>query len=508
MAVRDVRLILVFAVGVVTFLLFSRGAIGEDRIKILDGGTVEGWIISEDENYVLIRRKTGDIQQIKRDIIEHIDRGPEFKEEFQKRWDSLPESDANVAFELGLWCEDRGHSAEAQKCFEKTISIDPDHAMAREKLGHLFYNGKWYTNAEDYYKARGFVKFKGGWIPKEDKEKIDQGLVKLPDGTWVPGESLKQGETQPSSAAAPSQKPVKKLAEKKVWQRQVRDDAFYEDFSGSVPWEQRHKLETKHYILETSTSMAHAKRYADMLDKIYEKYCKVFGEPPSPRKCLVWIHSSQQEFASIHRTGAGGFYGGGRVVVYHGKFGPTGCTQNVLFHECTHQFHDMVAGIRRVPIWFAEGLASFFECSEIDDKGIIHIGVVNADRLGIVQQGCRTGSMKHLSELIVTPQSRFSGEHYAYAWTLIYFLVYTGKQNRAVFDKYWTEVACGSSDDSRSTKFLQVIGIPIEKLEECWKDWVLILDRKDLPEDAEAKSKKFFEEWKQRKDQAPQPGKK
>jgi hypothetical protein len=506
---RFTSLVLLFAVSVATFLLCSRDAIGEDRIKILDGGTVEGWIISEDENYILIRRKSGDIQQIKCNMIERVERGPAFNEEFQKRWGSLPGNDANTAFELGLWCEDRGHPQEAQKCFEKTVSIDPDHCMAREKLGHFFYDGKWYTNAEDYYKARGFVKFKGGWIPKEDKEKIEQGLVKLPDGSWVPRDSLKEREGEPSSASAPSQSTVKKpAAEKKVWKRQVRDDAFYEDFSGSVPWEQRHKLETKHYILETNVSMAHAKRYADMLDKIYERYCKVFGDPPSPRKCLIWIHKDQQEFMAMHRTGAGGFYGGGRVVTYHGKFGPTGCTQTVLFHECTHQFHDMVAGIRRVPIWFAEGLASFFECSEIDEKGIIHIGVVNADRLGIVQQGVKTGNMIHLSQLIATPQSRFSGAHYAYAWTLIYFLVYTGKQNRAVFDKYWSEVACGSSDDSRSTRFLEVIGIPIDKLEECWKEWVLVLESKDLPEDVEAKSKKFFEEWKQKKEETPQPNKK
>jgi hypothetical protein len=504
---RFVWLVLLFAVGVVAFLLCSRSAAGEDRIKILDGGTVEGWIISEDENYILIRRKSGDIQQIKWDMIERIERGPKFEEEFNKRWSSLPDNNADAAFELGLWCEDRGHSAQAQKCFEKTVSIDPDHAVAREKLGHLFYGGKWYTNAEDYYKARGFVKFKEDWMPKEDKEKIEQGLVKLPDGSWVPRDSVK--ETQPSSASAPAHSAAKKpVDEKKVWQRQARDDAFYEDFSGSVPWEQRHQIETKYYFLDTNVSMAHAKRYADMLDKIYEKYCKVFGEPSSPRKCRVWIHKDQQDFMAVHHTGAGGFYGGGRVVAYHGKFGPTGSTQTVLFHECTHQFHDMVAGIRRVPIWFAEGLSSFFECSEIDEKGIIHIGVVNADRLGVVQQGCRTGNMIHLSDLIVTPQSRFSGAHYAYAWTVIYFLVYTNENNRAVFNRYWTEVARGSGDNSRSTRFLEVIGIPIEKLEECWKEWVLILDRKDLPEDVEAKSKKFFEEWKQKKGESSQPGKK
>jgi hypothetical protein len=487
-------------------LFVASYAVAQDRIKILDGGTVEGSIISEDENYILIRRKSGDIQQIKRDMIEHVDRGPAFNEEFQKRWQSLPERDANAAFELGLWCEDRGHTEEAQKCFEKTISIDPDHAIAREKLGHLFYEGKWYTNPEDYYKACGYVKFKDTWVSREDKEKLEQGLVKLPDGTWVSRESLKESE-KPSPTAAPSPNPVRKPAEKKKWQRQVRDDAFYEDFSGSVPWEQRYKLETpkKHYILETNVSMPHAKRYADMLDKIYERYCKVFGEPSSSRKCVVWIHKDQQEFMTMHRTGAGGFYGGGRVVTYHGKFGTTGSTQTILFHECTHQFHDMVAGIRKVPIWIAEGLASFFECSEIDEKGNIHVGIVNGDRLDIVQQGVKSGNFIQLSQLIVTPQSRFRGEHYAYAWTLIYFLVYTSKHNQAVFNRYWTDVACGTGDDPRSTKFLKVIGIPIEKLQECWKEWVLILDRKDLPEDVEAKSKKFFEEWKQKKDASPQP---
>jgi len=60
-----IRPSIIGAVCIMALLFVASYAVAQDRIKILDGGTVEGSIISEDENYILIRRKSGDIQQIK-----------------------------------------------------------------------------------------------------------------------------------------------------------------------------------------------------------------------------------------------------------------------------------------------------------------------------------------------------------------------------------------------------------------------------------------------------------
>jgi hypothetical protein len=484
--------------------VFTVPAYAEDAVKILDGGTVRGYILEENDDYVLIRRKTGDIQKIDRDRVEDIEYGPAFEVEFKKKWEKIQSSDADGAYDLGLWCEDRGRPAEATKCFHRAIEANPNHQTARERLGHMYHDGKWYEKIEEYYTAKGFVKYKDNWIPKEDKQKYEAGLVKLDDGTWVSKTKLeemrKKREREAKTAPKRTDRKPKKgngSKDKKPWKRQKRDDAFYEDFSGEVPWANRHRYESNHYAIESNCSMKHIKRYAKMLDLVYQKYCKTFGKPSSPRKCQVRIYARQQQMG--RGPGVGGFYGGGRVTCYHGKFGRTGSTQTVLFHECTHQFHDMVAGIRRAQIWFTEGLASFFECSEVDEKGKIHVGVVNKDRLGTVQVGVKKGNYIKLETLLSTPQSGFSGRHYAYAWTVIYFLVYTNTNNRKLFNRYWTQVCCGSGESRGSPKFKKMIGVPLQDLEECWKEWVQILGKNDLPEDVEEKSKDFFKNYKKKK---------
>lgn len=506
------RFVICAMLALTAFLLLSgitaTSAFAEDIIQILDGKTVEGYIIEETEDYILVRRTTGDIQEIKWDIIDWVKRGPAFADEFKKKWAELESKDEDAVFELGLWCEDRGRPAEATQCFRRTIEINPNHYVAREKLGHMIHQGKWYENIEKYYEARGYVNYKGDWIPKEDRSKYEAGLIKQDDGTWISKAKLEEIRKNPSPANPSVKSPERKKSDeeqprksaKKGWKRQKRDNAFYEDTSGSVPWEQRHRHESKHYTIESSCSMKHIKRYASMLDLVYMKYCKTFGKPKSPRKCHVRIYSSHQEFMSRERkpAGVGGFYGGGRVTAYHGKFGPTGSTQTVLFHECTHQFHDMVAGIRRAQIWFTEGLASFFECSEVDEQGKIHVGVVNNDRLGVVQKGVKSGNYINLEKLLSTPQSGFGGAHYAYAWTVLYFLIYTNPGNRKLFNRYWTQVCCGSGERGGSPKFKEMIGIPLQELEDCWKEWVQILKKDDLPEDVEEKSKNFFKNYKKK----------
>lgn len=477
-------------------------ASAEDTIKILDGGEVKGHIIEETEDYVLIRRKSGDIQEIKRDYIEEIRRGPVFADEFKSKWNKLPPDDADAAFELGLWCEDRGHAPEANRCFKRVIGIDPDHMVAREKLGHLYYDGKWYESPEGYYTARGYVQYNGEWIPKKDKSKYEAGLVKLEDGTWISKDKYEQVKRRPSATPSGSRPGSGRLKSgKKKWKRQKLDKAFYADFSGRTPWADRRRHESKHYIIESNCSMKHVKRYARMLDLIYVKFVKVFGKPKSDRRCLVRIYASKQEFMrhTGRGRGVGGFYGGGRVSVFHGRFGSTGSTQTVLFHECTHQFHDMIGGLHRSQIWFYEGLACFFECSEIDDHGKIHIGVVNRDRLRRVQSGIKRGRYIDVGALLATGRGRFSGTHYAYAWTVIYFLVYTNPNNRKLFNRYWTQVCCGSGERTGAPKFKKMIGVPVRELNDCWKEWVMMLGRNDLPEEVEEKSKNFFKEYKKKK---------
>ena len=102
---RALTAMLTVAAYAVLFLgILPSSARAEDIIQILDGKAVEGYIIEETEDYVLIRLKTGDIQEISWEIIDYVKRGPAFEEEFKQKLEKLENSqDADAVFELGMW---------------------------------------------------------------------------------------------------------------------------------------------------------------------------------------------------------------------------------------------------------------------------------------------------------------------------------------------------------------------------------------------------------------------
>ncbi|MFH1421480.1 MAG: DUF1570 domain-containing protein [Planctomycetota bacterium] len=301
----------------------------------------------------------------------------------------------------------------------------------------------------------------------------------------------------------------KYIKETEPWQRQKPDDAFYKDNSNSIPWEKRHRLETKYYSLETNVSMSQAKKYADMLDKIFEKYCDFFSKPRAAGKFLVSIYRNRDEWvnAATQRASKPGntnyaFYDPNekRVLAYHGRNDILYCTQTNLFHECAHQFHDAVSGsIQKSLPWFYEGLAHFFTFSEIDEKGEIHIGVIDVPALEQIKRDCKSGNTLHLSELFSIPAKEFTGLRInRYAWGVVYFLLQSNDVNLKIFKNYWSKVACGTGESPKSNKFINMLGMSLEKFEECWKEWIQILEPTDTPEAVERKSKKFFRNWKKK----------
>jgi hypothetical protein len=81
--------------------------------------------------------------------------------------------DAGANYELGRWCERQKMAGLATVHFEAAIAADPDHAGAREKLGHVHHHGEWLTNDELKVK-QGWIKFKGRWMSPEEKDRLDQ----------------------------------------------------------------------------------------------------------------------------------------------------------------------------------------------------------------------------------------------------------------------------------------------------------------------------------------------
>jgi len=284
----------------------------------------------------------------------------------------------------------------------------------------------------------------------------------------------------------------------------MHDKDFYRDSSGSVPWEQRKTIDIGPYILITNLGEKQTEFYVRLLKKLHKEYSKMFG--PIKTKSRVYIHATQEEFMRIRRKprGVGGYYSprSKEVVTYHGLFGKTKCTQDVLSHECTHQFHDAVSSIRKSPMWFIEGLATFFEASEFDEDGNFHIGVVNAERLPVVQREVKANRAITLDQLLSASKGRFSARYYAYAWSFIYLIAWCSSKKglRKVFEEYWAKVVGpGARGDNRRSdgfrKILESHGYRLEEVQEYWYAWVMTLDPKEYPKEMRRKSLEFEKEW-------------
>ena len=49
-------------------------------------------------------------------------------------------------WELHLWCEAYGMEKEAKSCARAVVKYDESHKEAHEYLGHVFYDGQWFTS--------------------------------------------------------------------------------------------------------------------------------------------------------------------------------------------------------------------------------------------------------------------------------------------------------------------------------------------------------------------------
>ena len=206
-------------------------------------------------------------------------------------------------------------------------------------------------------------------------------------------------------------------------------------------------------------------------------------------KGTIHIYASRREFRGSTGSGpnTGGFYQTGirRVTAFHGPFGNTGNTRDVLAHEGTHQFEDFVLGGRgfgNCPEWILEGLAVLFESAIYDGKEVV-VGLVPSDRLQTLKRGLASGSLIPLNRLIRTSQSQFTAYHYAHAWSLIYMVLYSSesKSVRKKTQKWFADLfTAAKTGPVTPAMVIERCGGAegFAELEQRWKDFI-----RDLPYD-------------------------
>lgn len=131
------------------------------------------------------------------------DRAPSAPESVAGRDAELEErlaaASADVAklWELHEWCCTTERLAESERILQRILRLAPDHAAARQALGHAGAAGRWFPSTgtlerfqrgqdEEIAKARGYVKHQEVWMHPDERALAGKGLVKnFETGQWT-----------------------------------------------------------------------------------------------------------------------------------------------------------------------------------------------------------------------------------------------------------------------------------------------------------------------------------
>lgn len=352
---------------------------------------------------------------------------------------STAENTADGWFWMGVALARKQLGVEAVICYRHAIILDPEHSRSRRVLGHAKLDGKWLKR-------------------HEVKEKLKSGFV-LDDGKLVKGDSA-AGRTSVKPPDKTIEKSLHFISPMKLTDRQLKDfdkeranrkqdfEAFkknlQKDYQG-LPWSNRHVIQSRHFTIECNCTRKTALRYGKIMDSLFNVLTKRFpayrlGNTSRP---IVYIYRNADDFRDKTGMfyGVGGFYvpTSGHLYTYHGTFGMTQTTFNVLAHEGTHQFQGKVLqSFKNVPIWIIEGLAVYFgDGARLKEDGSISTGVIPRDRLLHIQDKIKESKQDSLTKLVTLEHRQFSGTHYADAWALVYFLVHSDKKGQDLLSQYW-----------------------------------------------------------------------
>jgi hypothetical protein len=90
-----------------------------------------------------------------------------------------------------------------------------------------------------------------------------------------------------------------------------------------------------------------------------------------------------------------------------------------------------------------EGLASFFEATEVMPNGDVVVGKIPLYRMRSLQRAIHDGTDLRLRTVLHTPRLEFSGFHYDHAWGVIHWLMYgpDSKKSQKLLNWFWARCA-------------------------------------------------------------------
>lgn len=481
-AVRGIVLASLFFLGLSLPIEANSPGFAQEVVVIVlkDGTELSGVLVRETEEEIAIRSAFG-VTSIERSRVREIRRGENpWTKEFEERFSRAEKIGKASQFEsLGNWSLKKGLEKEAKQAFQRALALDPESVIARRGLGQAKYEGRWVdAQRVSELESQGYTRVGDDLVLREgESPEPDSGSTSKPNPREL-------SESELLELSKEEKRRLELMAERREERAEFEERRLLE-FKG-VPWSQRHRVKSKNYQVECNSTLNVARAYSKIMEALYVALSKRFKQRHlRSGRMTVKVYKTQADF--MQRTGmgenTGGFYQprSEEVNAFHGTFGNTSTTYNVLAHEGTHQFQGRVLpNMGNMNNWIIEGFAVYFgDGSRIDyDKNKIITGIIPRDRLLHIQDKLRNKTHTPLAQLAGLPRNRFGGSQYADSWAILYYLLNgpEKKKGQKFISQYWllgTEERIGQ--DEFDTLAEHYFG-GVETLEEKYREFILDLE--------------------------------
>jgi len=257
--------------------------------------------------------------------------------------------------------------------------------------------------------------------------------------------------------------------------------------------------DTDHYQLRCNLEQPVVELLGVTLDDLFANYVDIYFDgnekrAPSTRP-TVRIHGTWDDMAALWTDGEpspglGGWWSPSsqEIHTYDGRTrgGSLQGTLETLFHESSHQFMSAFVKGNRVPTWFNEGTACFFEGAQAMTDGRVLWPDVARGRLANLTAFLYQDDGPKLAEVIAYPgPGSYPASYYCVGWGLVYFLQQWENPEtleysyRPLYRKYLDE-SMGHSTQGIELFEQIILGdddplqhVDFAAFEETWKDWIL-----------------------------------
>ena len=227
------------------------------------------------------------------------------------------------------------------------------------------------------------------------------------------------------------------------------DDFIREDLAGVTVY--------RAAAVDPETARGLGVALAAFASELVEEWGEFFLLRPVPPPVVLEVFASSEQLATFHSEqyretfhNLGGFYDSrSRLVAVPA---PVFALESLrtLFHEGTHLVFDLShsGSVGRFPIWLNEGLATYFEVTDLGGGGVLELGGVDRSAMRMLAEALDSGRIRSADQVLRSGPAEFRGErngdYYSAAHGLVAYLMEgEGGALRRGFGSYYRELRSG-----------------------------------------------------------------